>query len=76
MTLIWPLPSLARSAAVTTIVNWVAETNVVARGELFHWPTETPLMKCVPVTVTVKSPLLAVALLGATLVTVGAVYWP
>ena len=57
------VPAVAMSAAGMAAVSRVAETNVVARSAPFHRTTE-PLMKFVPVTVSVNPGPPAVAVAG------------
>src|SRR5207245_660233 len=57
------VPATAMSAAGMAAVSWVAEANVVARAAPFHRTTD-PVMKFVPVTVSVNPGPPAVAVAG------------
>jgi len=66
------VPALPISAAVIAAWSCVALTNVVVRLVPFQFTTELPLTKPVPFTVKVKAAPPAVALVGASVVIVGA----
>ncbi|HTY77659.1 MAG TPA: hypothetical protein VMI34_07570 [Candidatus Bathyarchaeia archaeon] len=64
-------PAVARSLAGMLAESWVALTNVVARGLLFHWTAEAAT-KPLPVTVSVKAAPPCSALFGESEARVGA----
>ena len=69
--MMFPVPAVAISAAVTAIVNVVELTNVVARAIPFHRATVLDV-KFVPVSVTATAAPPAVAPVGLMTLSVGA----
>ncbi len=65
------VPAVAMSAALMLAVNWVLDTNVVARSAPFQRTVDAPLTKPVPITVRVKPDPPAVADAGLKFVMVG-----